>query len=138
MDTDGLSQICSGLGSIEEDDEGNRIGYSKGEYCLGMNLLHFDYFLSLFFLSFWLIVDFRCLIIYIRYRNYQITWKTCWGFWDATTRKHVMCSSKCANGTLFLRIWYRLSSITMRIVACFWMQVYIFLIRWIASIYWPC
>ncbi|KAI5400283.1 uncharacterized protein LOC127091582 isoform X9 [Lathyrus oleraceus] len=34
MDTDGLSQICSGLGSIEEDDEGNRIGYSKGEYCL--------------------------------------------------------------------------------------------------------
>ncbi|GAU32321.1 hypothetical protein TSUD_43630 [Trifolium subterraneum] len=34
MDTDGLSLICSGLGSIEEDDEGNRIGYSKGEYCL--------------------------------------------------------------------------------------------------------
>ncbi|XP_058769846.1 uncharacterized protein LOC131643603 isoform X2 [Vicia villosa] len=34
MDTDGLSQICSGLGAIEEDDEGNRIGYSKGEYCL--------------------------------------------------------------------------------------------------------
>ncbi|WJX14434.1 hypothetical protein P8452_04700 [Trifolium repens] len=34
MDTDGLSLICSGLGAIEEDDEGNRIGYSKGEYCL--------------------------------------------------------------------------------------------------------
>jgi hypothetical protein len=37
MDTDGLSLICSGLGAIEEDDEGKRIGYSKGEYCLGMN-----------------------------------------------------------------------------------------------------
>ncbi|KAK2404509.1 timeless family protein [Trifolium repens] len=34
MDTDGLSLICSGLGAIEEDDEGNRIGFSKGEYCL--------------------------------------------------------------------------------------------------------
>ncbi|XP_024642189.1 protein timeless homolog isoform X2 [Medicago truncatula] len=34
MDTDGLSLICSGLGAIEEDDEGKRIGYSKGEYCL--------------------------------------------------------------------------------------------------------
>jgi timeless len=41
MDTDGLSLICSGLGAIEEDDEGNRIGYSKGEYCLGMNLVAF-------------------------------------------------------------------------------------------------
>ncbi|KAL5057612.1 hypothetical protein RYX36_029216 [Vicia faba] len=35
MDTDDLSQICSGLGSIEEDDDGHRTGYSKGEYCLG-------------------------------------------------------------------------------------------------------
>lgn len=34
MDTEGLSVICAGLGSIEEDDEGNRVGYSRGEYCL--------------------------------------------------------------------------------------------------------
>lgn len=32
---EGLSSICSGLGTIEEDDNGNPIGYSKGEYCLG-------------------------------------------------------------------------------------------------------
>ncbi|CAA2975871.1 Hypothetical predicted protein [Olea europaea subsp. europaea] len=31
---EGLSSICSGLGTIEEDDNGNPIGYSKGEYCL--------------------------------------------------------------------------------------------------------
>ncbi|CAI9092343.1 OLC1v1027545C1 [Oldenlandia corymbosa var. corymbosa] len=31
---EGLSLICAGLGAIEEDDDGNRIGYSKGEYCL--------------------------------------------------------------------------------------------------------
>ncbi|TKY51371.1 timeless-like protein [Spatholobus suberectus] len=34
MDTEGLSLICAGLGTVEEDLEGNRIGYTKGEYCL--------------------------------------------------------------------------------------------------------
>ncbi|KAI4348017.1 hypothetical protein L6164_008780 [Bauhinia variegata] len=34
MDMEGLSVICAGLGNIEEDDNGNRIDYSKGEYCL--------------------------------------------------------------------------------------------------------
>lgn len=32
---DGLSTICAGLGIVEEDDNGKRIGYAKGEYCLG-------------------------------------------------------------------------------------------------------
>lgn len=32
---DGLSTICAGLGIVEEDDNGKRIGYDKGEYCLG-------------------------------------------------------------------------------------------------------
>ncbi|KAH0688185.1 hypothetical protein KY290_019855 [Solanum tuberosum] len=31
---EGLSIICAGLGIIEEDDDGNRIGYTKGNYCL--------------------------------------------------------------------------------------------------------
>ncbi|KAL1552794.1 protein timeless isoform X1 [Salvia divinorum] len=31
---DGLSTICAGLGIVEEDDNGKRIGYAKGEYCL--------------------------------------------------------------------------------------------------------
>nr|KYP74825.1 Protein timeless isogeny [Cajanus cajan] len=34
MDTEGLSLICAGLGTEEQDLEGNRIGYTKGEYCL--------------------------------------------------------------------------------------------------------
>ncbi|XP_030548620.2 protein timeless homolog isoform X2 [Rhodamnia argentea] len=34
MDTQGLSAICAGLGIVEEDDDGNRIGYSKGSHCL--------------------------------------------------------------------------------------------------------
>ncbi|XP_041011926.1 protein timeless homolog isoform X2 [Juglans microcarpa x Juglans regia] len=34
MDTEGLSIICAGLGIVEEDENGNRVGYSKGEYCL--------------------------------------------------------------------------------------------------------
>ncbi|KOM35905.1 hypothetical protein LR48_Vigan02g205500 [Vigna angularis] len=34
MDTEGLSVICSGLGTVEEDDEGNRVGFTKGEHCL--------------------------------------------------------------------------------------------------------
>nr|POE79082.1 isoform 2 of protein timeless like [Quercus suber] len=34
MDTEGLSLICAGLGIAEEDDNGNRIGYSRGQYCL--------------------------------------------------------------------------------------------------------
>ncbi|GMH08931.1 hypothetical protein Nepgr_010771 [Nepenthes gracilis] len=34
MDMEGLSTICAGLGSIEEDEDGNQIGYTKGEYCL--------------------------------------------------------------------------------------------------------
>ncbi|KAL8095808.1 uncharacterized protein LOC141693231 isoform X2 [Apium graveolens] len=31
---EGLSTICAGLGIIDEDDDGNRIGYTPGEYCL--------------------------------------------------------------------------------------------------------
>ncbi|CAN4087655.1 unnamed protein product [Withania somnifera] len=31
---EGLSTICAGLGIIEEDDDGNRIGYTQGKYCL--------------------------------------------------------------------------------------------------------
>ncbi|XP_047265359.1 protein timeless homolog isoform X1 [Capsicum annuum] len=31
---EGLSTICAGLGTIEEDDDGNRIGYTPGKYCL--------------------------------------------------------------------------------------------------------
>lgn len=31
---EGLSVICAGLGSIDEDDGGNRIGYAKTDYCL--------------------------------------------------------------------------------------------------------
>ncbi|KAM6586710.1 hypothetical protein CsatA_009315 [Cannabis sativa] len=31
---EGLSVICAGLGTVEEDRNGNRIGYTKGEYCL--------------------------------------------------------------------------------------------------------
>ncbi|KAL7003535.1 hypothetical protein U1Q18_004688 [Sarracenia purpurea var. burkii] len=31
---EGLSAICAGLGIIEEDENGNRIGYTKDEYCL--------------------------------------------------------------------------------------------------------
>ncbi|CAN1267612.1 Topoisomerase 1-associated factor 1, partial [Linum perenne] len=34
METEGLALICAGLGIVEEDDDGNRIGYSKGEQCL--------------------------------------------------------------------------------------------------------
>ncbi|KAL2324601.1 hypothetical protein Fmac_023659 [Flemingia macrophylla] len=34
MDTEGLSLICAGLGTEEQDLDGNRIGYTKGEYCL--------------------------------------------------------------------------------------------------------
>ncbi|CAI0546388.1 unnamed protein product [Linum tenue] len=34
METHGLALICAGLGIAEEDDDGNRIGYSKGEQCL--------------------------------------------------------------------------------------------------------
>ncbi|KAL2995430.1 hypothetical protein AAZX31_10G215800 [Glycine max] len=34
MDTEGLSVICAGIGTIEADDEGNQIGYIKGQYCL--------------------------------------------------------------------------------------------------------
>ncbi|KAK6131802.1 hypothetical protein DH2020_034460 [Rehmannia glutinosa] len=30
---DGLSSICVGLGILDEDDNGERIGYAKGEYC---------------------------------------------------------------------------------------------------------
>lgn len=34
MEIDGLCVICAGLGIVEEDDYGNRIGYSKTEFCL--------------------------------------------------------------------------------------------------------
>ncbi|KAA8539990.1 hypothetical protein F0562_026682 [Nyssa sinensis] len=34
MDMEGLSSICAGLGIIEDDENGNRVGYTKGEYCL--------------------------------------------------------------------------------------------------------
>ncbi|KAJ0041936.1 hypothetical protein Pint_17609 [Pistacia integerrima] len=35
MDMEGLSLICDGLGMVEEDERGNRIGYYKDAYCLG-------------------------------------------------------------------------------------------------------
>uniref|UniRef100_A0A7N0TEM8 Timeless N-terminal domain-containing protein n=1 Tax=Kalanchoe fedtschenkoi TaxID=63787 RepID=A0A7N0TEM8_KALFE len=34
MDLEGLSMICAGLGSTEEDDEGNKVGYTKSQHCL--------------------------------------------------------------------------------------------------------
>ncbi|KAK4770277.1 hypothetical protein SAY87_030809 [Trapa incisa] len=34
MDTQGLSIICAGLGTVEEDETGTRVGYTKGQYCL--------------------------------------------------------------------------------------------------------
>ncbi|KAI9159863.1 hypothetical protein LWI28_002675 [Acer negundo] len=34
MDMEGLSVICAGIGLADEDEIGNRIGYSPGEYCL--------------------------------------------------------------------------------------------------------
>ncbi|KAL4019267.1 hypothetical protein IC575_022919 [Cucumis melo] len=34
MEIDGLCVICAGIGIVEEDDYGNRIGYSKSEFCL--------------------------------------------------------------------------------------------------------
>lgn len=51
MDTEGLSVICAGIGTIEVDDEGNVIGYIKGQYCLGTNLSHFQF--SFFFFLFY-------------------------------------------------------------------------------------
>lgn len=38
MEMQGLSAICAGLGTVEEDENGNRVGYSKGQYCLGLVL----------------------------------------------------------------------------------------------------
>lgn len=38
MEIDGLCVICAGIGIVEEDDYGNRIGYSKNEFCLGMSI----------------------------------------------------------------------------------------------------
>lgn len=35
---DGLSTICAGLGIVEEDGNGKRTGYAKGEHCLGAPL----------------------------------------------------------------------------------------------------
>jgi hypothetical protein len=49
MDTEGLSVICAGLGIAEEDENGNRIGYIKGEYCLG--ILPFTFSTTLFLVS---------------------------------------------------------------------------------------
>lgn len=34
MDLEGLSAICASLGTVEDDDDGKRIGYVKDEYCL--------------------------------------------------------------------------------------------------------
>ncbi|KAK1577022.1 hypothetical protein Q3G72_018520 [Acer saccharum] len=34
MDMEGLSVICAGIGLADEDEIGNRVGYSTGEYCL--------------------------------------------------------------------------------------------------------
>ncbi|CAM8896515.1 unnamed protein product [Rhodiola kirilowii] len=34
MDLEGLSLVCAGLGVIEEDDAGNKIGYTKSPHCL--------------------------------------------------------------------------------------------------------
>lgn len=44
---EGLSSICAGLGILEEDDNGNPISYSKGEYCLGIARSNiFNFFLK--------------------------------------------------------------------------------------------
>lgn len=43
---DRLSSICAGLGSLEEDDNGKRIGYAKGQYCSGTRFF-FPFFLQL-------------------------------------------------------------------------------------------
>ena len=55
MDTEGLSLICAGLGIAEEDDNGNRIGYSKGQYCLGTPQKFKIFFLKLLSFTFCLI-----------------------------------------------------------------------------------
>ncbi|KAI4330916.1 hypothetical protein MLD38_029155 [Melastoma candidum] len=34
MDLQGLSSICAGLGAVEESEDGSRVGYTKGAYCL--------------------------------------------------------------------------------------------------------
>lgn len=39
MDMQGLSAICAGLGIVEEDENGSRVGYTKGQYCLGVVFL---------------------------------------------------------------------------------------------------
>lgn len=39
MDTEGLSIICAGLGSIDKDEEGN-VDYIKEEFCLGKEMIY--------------------------------------------------------------------------------------------------
>ena len=40
MEMQGLAGICVGLGTPEEDDNGNRIGYNKGANCSGKFFNH--------------------------------------------------------------------------------------------------
>lgn len=69
MDTEGLSVICAGIGTIEVDDEGNVIGYIKGQYCLGTNLSHFQFpFVILLFFRIRSNENFRFLFAHFRHR----------------------------------------------------------------------
>lgn len=54
MDLEGLSTICAGLGSIQEDNDGNSIGYTRAEFCLGIILSHLWFDLQFYFLFFFL------------------------------------------------------------------------------------
>ena len=65
MDMEGLSAICAGLGVVEEDRNGNRIGYSKGEYCLGKSFPYFRVFSLLNFARKWLIEEDKAAIFTI-------------------------------------------------------------------------
>lgn len=57
---DGLSTICAGLGIVEEDDNGKRIGYAKGEFCLGANFSSSFCFLVLFIL-----IEIKMFVVFI-------------------------------------------------------------------------
>lgn len=59
MDLDGLSLVCAGFGSIEEDDDGNKIGYTKAPHCLGLFVYNHSLLLFILFLGFCAILQFR-------------------------------------------------------------------------------
>lgn len=52
MEDEGLSGICAGLGSAEEDEDGAIIGYTTGENCLGLDSKLEDLFLIDLLLNF--------------------------------------------------------------------------------------